>query len=79
MRTVDRPFKVSIENGLVRIECDGVIATIDPAMADAAGQAMLADDPLAIQGRIGKRLIESAALSSSRPSAKAAQRRPALV
>jgi hypothetical protein len=75
MRTVDRPFKVSVENGLVRIECDGVIATIDPAMADAAGRHMLADDPLAIQGRIGKRLIESAAASA----AKAPRSRPALV
>lgn len=68
MRTVDRPFKVTVENGLVRIECDGVIATIDPAAADAAGRHMVADDPKAIQGRIGRRLIEGAARSRSKPA-----------
>jgi hypothetical protein len=70
MRTVDRPFKVSIDNGLVKIECAGAIATIDPGVAAAAGRRMVADAPLGVQGKIGRRLIESA--DASRASASKA-------
>lgn len=68
MRTVDRPCAITVENGLIKLECDGAVAVFDPSMAELVGKRLRGRAALsriddAVRGRIADRLIEQASVA----------------